>query len=149
MRPAMTEPAIELDSLADVPREQIGAKAANLGRLIAAGLPVPPGLVIPAAAAGASVEEQRALLARVRELAADLGERLAVRSSALLEDRAMAAAPGVFESVLEVRPEGLEAAVRAVWAAASAPLTRAYARAHGVEDVPVAVIVQQDRKSVV
>ncbi|HEX4451969.1 MAG TPA: PEP-utilizing enzyme [Kofleriaceae bacterium] len=137
-----------------------GGKAAGLAKLIAAGLPVPPGFAISSAAfdhvaqlaggeldhAGHAFEQAAArieaaqpdFVAEVRARAAALGHVI-VRSSATIEDGASGAAPGVFESIRE--PGDVWAAVRAVWLAALAPLAAAYARRRSGE-IHVGVIVQ-------
>lgn len=85
-----------------------GRKAATLARLAAAGFPVPPGVVVPAA-----LMEQAA--ARERDVPADVAADLlssvrawgdvplAVRSSGVDEDGAHASYAGLFTSVLNVR----------------------------------------------
>jgi phosphohistidine swiveling domain-containing protein len=77
----------------------------------------------------------------VRERASALG-RLAVRSSASLEDGARGAAAGVFASVIDVAPEAVWDAIRMVWTSALTPLAIAYARRRAA-DVSIAVIVQR------
>jgi hypothetical protein len=62
---------------------EVGAKAANLGRLAREEFPVPPGLVVTPAAQGRWEEARTRLL----EAAAELGaERFAVRSSGTAEE---------------------------------------------------------------
>ncbi|HEY0192946.1 MAG TPA: PEP-utilizing enzyme [Kofleriaceae bacterium] len=143
-----------------------GAKAHGLARLIAAGLPVPDGLVIEPAAFDAIAELAmpdepdaigHVLGAAARriaeaELPAALVEAaarwlagagpLAVRSSASIEDRAGGAAPGVMTSVIDVAPGDVWRAVREVWTSALTPLAVAYARRHRAR-LSVAVIVQR------
>jgi len=142
-----------------------GAKAVGLARLMAAGLPVPDGFVVdrdgfaeiagiePAgpddighalAASGRRIAAAvigAELDAEVRARAVALG-RLAVRSSASLEDGEHGAAAGVFASVTDVAPDDVWAAIRAVWTSALTPLAAAYARRR---DAPLAlaVIVQR------
>lgn len=142
-----------------------GAKAHGLARLIAAGLPVPDGFVLERGAfrevAGASdiapdaighalaeageriahAALPEAVDREVRARAAALG-RLAVRSSASLEDGALASAAGVFLSVTDVAPEDVWSAVRAVWTSALTPLAVAYARRRAAA-ITIAVIVQR------
>jgi pyruvate,water dikinase len=153
-----------------------GGKAHGLARLLAAGLPVPDGFVLDAqafhgiaavdptgglapdalghaleAAAQriASAAIPAALDREVAERAAALG-RLAVRSSASIEDGALGAAAGVFASLTDVAPGEVWHAIRAVWTSALTPLAVAYARrradATGVPAIAVpaiAVIVQR------
>jgi pyruvate,water dikinase len=140
---------VSLADLARAPRPHglVGGKAANLGRLLAAGVPVPAGWVLttqahalPAAGRDAAI----AALAAAIE-AAGVRSPLAVRSSSTMEDRPGAAAPGLFASRLGVAARDLAAAVHAVWASAGTPLVRAYAEARqGVPGghIGMAVIVQ-------
>jgi len=142
-----------------------GAKAHGLARLIAAGLPVPPGFVLeaqvfrqvaglaeldPEAIGHALAElEQRIAIAElpgdvdreVRTRTAALG-RLAVRSSASIEDGELGSAAGVFASVTDVAPEDVWQAIRGVWRSAITPLAVAYARRRGAA-IAIAVIIQR------
>jgi phosphohistidine swiveling domain-containing protein len=125
-----------LEALASGPRpaSEIGGKAFHLARLVAAGLPVPDGFVIAAPAETAA----RSGIARA---AADLGEPLAVRSSASIEDGAERAAPGLFATRLGVRAGEIMDAVAEVVASASGPAVTAY-----LGDAPppaMAVVVQR------
>lgn len=155
----MDELVLSLEELARAPRPRdlVGGKAASLGRLIAAGVPVPGGLALSAQAHALDEDGRAAAIdalasrvrgweqARAAERAGSEGARLAVRSSAAVEDRLAAAAPGVFASRLNVTLDELPAAVRAVWASAETPLWRAYARARGLDLgglVRMAVVVQ-------
>src|SRR6185503_15676748 len=124
--------------------------------LIAAGVRVPEGFVLdarafrevagidltdgdPAAigealdAAGHRIEdaEPPAELDREVSACASVLGRLAVRSSASIEDGEQGAAPGVFASVTDVAPEQVWSAIRAVWSSALSPLAAAYARRRG------------------
>lgn len=141
---AMDDLLISLADLAAAPppRALVGGKAAGLARLVAAGVPVPAGVVLTTRAAALPAAEQDALLRTLEERARALGEVLAVRSSATIEDDVAAAAPGIFLSRLDVAPADVAAAVRAVWASAHAPLVRAYTRDRGMAHVDMAVIIQ-------
>jgi len=142
-----------------------GAKASGLARLIATGLPVPDGFVLDSGvfhriagiaqvapdAIGHALAEAGERIAHealpaelereVRARAAALG-RLAVRSSASIEDGALGSAAGVFASVTDVAPEDVWDAVRAVWTSALTPLAVAYARRRAAA-IAIAVIVQR------
>jgi pyruvate,water dikinase len=142
-----------------------GAKAHGLARLIAGGLPVPDGFVLDSGAfhriagvaevapdaIGHALAEAGERIAHaalpaeldreVRARAAPLG-RLAVRSSASIEDGALGSAAGVFASVTDVAPEDVWDAVRAVWMSALTPLAVAYARRRAAA-IAIAVIVQR------
>lgn len=151
-----------------------GGKARGLARLVAAGLPVPEGWVLDdrafRAAAGDAGAEDRArwmdpdaighalgaaaerleaaelppeLVAEVCARARALG-RLAVRSSAAIEDGEAGAAAGVFASRVAVPPGEVWPAVRAVWSSALTPLAVSYARLRGDAAAPaIAVILQR------
>jgi len=105
---------------------RVGGKAEGLSRLLALGLPVPPAVIVPvgADAADASV------------LVRELGEPLAVRSSAVGEDARDRSAAGQYETLLDVRMQDVREAIEHVRA------STARARAYGGGD-EVAVIVQR------
>jgi pyruvate,water dikinase len=130
-----------------------GAKAANLARLIAAGLPVPDGFVVgddrevvALDEVGHQLEQERQRIAdeaedvAIVERATRIAGTLAVRSSASLEDGDAGSAAGVFESVVNVRSRDVWAAIRAVRTSALTPLAAAYGRGQAIA---IAVIVQR------
>ncbi|MGE5047815.1 MAG: PEP/pyruvate-binding domain-containing protein [Deltaproteobacteria bacterium] len=150
---------------------RFGPKAANLAALTRAGLPTPGGFAVDADAyqrqmralglEGARADDRRralevrmALLERpvAGGIAAPLLEAWramplpgAVRSSALVEDRAGASFAGQFESYLGLSDEGdLLTAVRACWAALWSTRALRYMASHGLDpaDTAMAVIVQ-------
>jgi pyruvate,water dikinase len=82
-----------------------------------------------------------ALDREVAERAAALG-RLAVRSSASIEDGALGAAAGVFASLTDVAPGDVWHAIRAVWTSAITPLAVAYARRRAAA-IAIGVIIQR------
>ncbi len=103
--------------------EQLGSKAANLARLLAAGFPVPPGFVVPAGAFARWEQVQAALPAAAEALG---GGRLAVRSSAVAEDLAGASYAGLYETFLDVGRDHLADAVRRCWESATSQRVTAY-----------------------
>jgi phosphohistidine swiveling domain-containing protein len=149
----------------------VGGKAASLLRLAAAGLPVPPALVLTtdlfhalregAPALPASLDTPSALAAASAagaalsaapwpagfedELAAALsalgGARFSVRSSAAIEDRADALGAGIFLSRTDVARDDVAAAAREVFAAALAPAALAYAARRGLTTADLAMAV--------
>ena len=135
---------LALDRGEPAPLEQIGGKARGLAQLFAFGLPVPPAAVLTTEAherwrqAGRIADEDRHAL---KDVLAQLGDPLAVRSSAVDEDAGDRSAAGQYESVIGVR--GLDevlAAVEHCWRAADAERASAY---RGGEASRVALVVQR------
>jgi rifampicin phosphotransferase len=131
--------------------ERVGTKAANLGELSRLGLLVPDGFVIDPRAAsafenqetkeGLDAETNRLILEAFHALRTD---RVAVRSSANVEDSDASSFAGVFETILNVDVDGLINAVIRCWSSSTAPRVLAYCDARGVLpiEIRVAVIVQ-------
>ncbi len=143
-----------------------GPKAATLARLLAAGLPVPEGAVLPAEAyraalAAAGVADAAARVATAdesgaRRLAVEVRLGLtraplalappkapvAVRSSALLEDTPRGGAAGQFETFLGIgdAPD-LVTAVRACWASLWSTRALRYLRERGLDPAGTAMAV--------
>lgn len=145
-----------LDRLTDLDRRQAGNKAANLARLLALGLRVPPGFVI---LVGAQEMPQDELWAQVnaayrRLLAVNFpagGSKLvAVRSSGQEEDGARASYAGQFRSVLGVGDEAaLQEAIQSCWESAGAAGVQSYRVARGENErsgLPVLVQRQVDAR---
>lgn len=124
---------IETLRLADAP--VVGGKAAGLGELCAAGLPVPPGFVL-LPGDGAPEEEAAALEAAYAELARRVGRPepvVAVRSSARGEDGAEASFAGQYTTLLGVSGlPALREAVAACRASAEAAHLEAYRHRRGL-----------------
>jgi pyruvate,water dikinase len=127
--------------LGDVRRSdavQVGGKAASLGELIAAGVRVPEGVVLGTEVADMSAGERALLL---KTTVAELGDGpFAVRSSGVTEDGADRSFAGIYETVLDVTPDGLAGAVDRCLASAHARRAAAY---RGEEDGRIAVIIQR------
>jgi rifampicin phosphotransferase len=121
-----------------VDRTVLGGKAAVLGELLAAGFPVPPGIVVTAAALN-----DPDLDTRLTSLAGRIGgDRFAVRSSGTAEDLPDASYAGLYETYLNVPATGLSAAVRRCFAAAASERISAYHERHGGGAATMAVLVQ-------
>ncbi|WP_020575337.1 PEP/pyruvate-binding domain-containing protein [Actinopolymorpha alba] len=160
-----------LIDLADAESATSGGKAAVLGRLLQAGLPVPPGFVVPNAAyeeavagldlteadtAGRLVEQAPlasplvdAISHALNRLAGPSGEAyVAVRSSATSEDTADASAAGQHDTFLGISgPDRVADAVRKCWASLWSRRAVGYRRWQAA-DVPAgspttAVLVQR------
>lgn len=124
-----------LGSLRIADAADVGAKAASLGELLAAGFRVPDGIVLDADAASMTREDRRAQL---REVELGTGP-FAVRSSGIAEDGSQQSYAGMYETVLDVAPEDLADATERVLASAAAARVAAY---EGPSDRRMAVIVQ-------
>lgn len=108
-----------------------GGKAASLGDLFQAGIPVPNGF-------GISIEAHREFrdapfsdefTAELEEAFTSLGaERVAVRSSAIAEDAGDASWAGQLESFLNTTEDQLEMMIRQCWASVESDHAKDYAR---------------------
>jgi pyruvate,water dikinase len=117
---------------------EVGGKAASLGELMADGVHVPDGVVLPAGVADLGPEERATLL---RDATVELGNGpFAVRSSGVSEDGTERSFAGMFESVLDVSRDALAAAVDRCLASAGTERLAGY-EADG--ETGMAVIVQQ------
>lgn len=170
--------------------ERAGGKGANLGEMINAGLPVPPGFAVTAAAYNAFLDDaglRQAIVERIssldvndhqalervaselqsairaaaipevirtgviaayRELVQTTGDqalRVAIRSSATMEDTAAASFAGMNRSFLNVRGEDdLLQKLKEVWASLYSPRVIFYRKQIGLSGEPaIAVVVQQ------
>jgi len=129
---------IKLSEAGTATRASVGGKAGVLGDLVAAGFPVPPGLVVTAATLdtdGWDID----LAAAARSLGA---ERFAVRSSGAAEDLPDASYAGLYETYLNITVDGLAQAVRRCFAAAGSERVTAYHQRHGGGQAVMAVLVQ-------
>jgi phosphoenolpyruvate synthase/pyruvate phosphate dikinase len=119
-----------------------GGKASGLSRLAALGLPVPPAVVLSAAAYTRwreTGELPGEALARALER---IGPPLAVRSSALDEDTEGRSAAGQYESVMGVQTlADLVAAVEACYRATESERARAY---RGAIEAELALVIQRE-----
>ncbi len=121
--------------------DQVGGKAAGLGELIALGARVPDGVVMTAAVSDVRAPEREAL---AQAAAAQLGAGpFAVRSSGIAEDGTEASFAGLFETVLDVSPDGLSAAVEHCLASGAGARVSAYAATSAGAERRLAVIIQR------
>jgi hypothetical protein len=154
---------IPLEAASD--RDRHGAKAANLSFLVLKRMNVPEGRVLPVDAfarqvatcdPAANLADELAsrplsgeLAAELRAIVTTLGGRVAVRSSATLEDGKTHSFAGQFLTVLNVGADGVEAAVRAVWASAFSDNVRAYLHRGDLDPrkLQMAVVLQRQLDS--
>ena len=102
---------LPLERAAEAGNAVVGAKAANLGRAMAAGLPVLPGFVITTTAVATCAAGRSAIVGRFSDDLAEAWSRLSdhgrlplvVRSSSPVEDQAGSSMAGRFTSVVGVR----------------------------------------------
>jgi rifampicin phosphotransferase len=127
--------------MADVP--EVGGKAAGLGELVAAGARVPGGVVLPVGVADLAADERAAL---ARGAVAELGAGpFAVRSSGIGEDAPDHSYAGMYETVLDVAPDGVAAAVDRCLTSSTGERVTSYG---GGINGRMAVIVQRMVRSV-
>ena len=125
----------DLRTLTEADRVGVGAKAVNLGRMMTAGLPVPPGFCIEV-----DVPTDHAAIADAYQALG--GGLVAVRSSAVGEDEAGTAAAGIYRTRLGVcGVKDLNAAIEDVRRSARAEQVRTYQV--GGPEPRMAVIVQR------
>ena len=138
-------------ALEDVSRlENCGNKAYRLAKMRAAGMPVPDGVVLTpafmtrmAAAPAATRHHELAWIWR------RLGNaRLAVRSSGSAEDGASHSFAGVFESVIDVDRDGLEAAIARVQASFEAARVSSYGFSAGAGNILIQRMVDAEYSGV-
>lgn len=119
----------------------VGGKAASLGAMLRAGLPVPDGFVVVAGAEHESFEVVSGeILTAFDQLGAEL---VAVRSSAVAEDSSDASWAGQMETYLNVAKRDVLERVQHCWQSAHSARATAYAQQHGSGQGQVAVVVQQ------
>ena len=117
---------------------EVGGKAGGLGDLLAEGVRVPDGVVLTAGATRMTADERRSLLQQVASALG--GGRFAVRSSGVAEDGKERSYAGMYETVLDVPAEGLEAAIDRVLASAGSARASEYGPALNGR---MAVIIQR------
>jgi phosphohistidine swiveling domain-containing protein len=134
----MSVPVYRLSDVRMEDAARVGGKAAGIGELFAASARVPDGVVLATGVSGMTPNERHRLLAAAAE---QLGAGpFAVRSSGVAEDGADRSFAGMFETVLDVAPDGLPAAADRVLASAEASRAAAY---DGADGARMAVIVQR------
>ncbi len=126
----------------------LGGKGANLARLEALGLPVPPWYAITTDAfqEGEITPGLEQAIRDAHALRIPDGAFVAVRSSAVGEDAAGESFAGLHDSFLYIKGwDRLFDAIRRVWASARNERALAYRRAKGIPEdrISMAVIVQQ------
>lgn len=141
------EPAlIDAADVQPAPPEQVGGKGKQLGLLRDYGLPVPDFFVIPSPWSrhrGGTFPPPLAALLQAELVARGwLDMPLAVRSSAVGEDGAVASFAGIFLSLLNIRGvSALTVAVSEIWASLDSPLAAAYRERMGLGGEPAMAVV--------
>lgn len=136
-------PPLPFDRIRESDRALVGGKAANLARLRNAGMPVPDGFAIPFSVVDRL--DEPTVRDEIATAFAKLACRVAVRSSAVVEDGATASYAGQFETVLKVDgEEELFEAIAFCHDSKNAVRVQAYRRRMGDTAEPnLAVIVQR------
>ena len=138
-----------LDDIQPGDGDAVGGKGLSLGRLVRAGLPVPPGFCVTSAAhrrlRGLPPRQDEALAAAILAAYRQLGGAVAVRSSATAEDGTTLSFAGQQETILGVRGEDeLLDAVARCWESLDSERAAAYRRQQGVaSELAMAVVVQR------
>jgi len=124
--------------------EDFGGKAVQLGAALRASLTVPPGFALSVRQVNQIAAGEPEAMAQARELLAQVGPSVAVRSSAVGEDSANASFAGQHLTALAVRTQdALVDAVKQVWASGRSEAALGYRRKLGWQGEPrVAVVVQ-------
>jgi len=131
--------------------ELVGGKGLSLGRMFAAGLPVPPGFCVTTTAYrrlhGHSPASDPSLIEQIGAAYRQLGGGLvAVRSSATAEDSAIASFAGQLNTILGVQGENdVCTAVARCWKSLHSERVAAYLRDRGIPDegLALAVVIQR------
>src|SRR5579884_3285060 len=131
--------------------ELVGGKGLSLGRMFAAGLPVPPGFCVTTTAYrrlhGHSPASDPSLIEQIGAAYRQLGGGLvAVRSSATAEDSAIASFAGQLNTILGVQGENdVCTAVARCWKSLHSERVAAYLRDRGIpaEGLALAVVIQR------
>jgi len=133
-----------LDQVTLKERPQVGSKAAILGTLRQAGLPVPDGFCIPLEAAQEEAGDLWSEIAQAYRLLAPDDGAVAVRSSGVEEDSPHASFAGQYETILNVRGmEALRSAIEQCWQSVHSPRVQAYQTRRGKRDHLLPVLVQR------
>lgn len=133
---------IPLKEIARADMGRIGGKAAHLGELMRAGLPVPDGFVVCGgqnARQHSPAEWTNGLLAAFDHLR---NEYVAVRSSAVNEDGKNASWAGQLNTFLYVPRRELVTRIEDCWRSAHSAHAVAYAHEHHLDPGQIAVIIQ-------
>jgi pyruvate,water dikinase len=141
---------LPFSAITDRDAAQVGGKALGLGRMAAAGLPVPPGFVVTTDAYrrlhAAGIRSDSAFAQAVLEAYRQLGGAVAVRSSATAEDGAEASFAGQQETLLGVHgDDALLSAIERCWKSLHAERAIAYRRQCGIADADLAMAVVVQR----
>jgi rifampicin phosphotransferase len=130
-------------------RPAVGSKAAVLGALMGAGIPIPDGFCIPSSvverlfSAGRGGAHWQVLQAAYEQLTKD-GGPVVVRSSAAGEDSRSASFAGLFETVTGIQQwDELVAALQRCWQSASAQRVKLYRERRETPPGALSVLIQR------
>ncbi len=118
----------------------LGGKGLSLVKMTKAGFVVPPGFVISASAQQRTPELDKEILRAFNKLGA---ERIAVRSSATMEDSRSTAWAGQLETYLNITENSLLDSVEKCWQSINSDRAKSYADQHNIKSGAVAVVVQK------
>lgn len=135
-----------LDQVTLEQRSQVGGKAAALGTLRQAGLPVPDGFCIPIEVTPDNLATCWVAIAAAYRRLALAGDTVIVRSSGVDEDSPEASFAGQYETVLDIHSaETLQSAIAHCWQAAQSFRVQTYLshHKHKHDDGRIALLVQR------
>jgi pyruvate,water dikinase len=126
----------------------VGGKGASLGELFRAGIPVPPGFVVSTDVYRQVYSGNKYLKDFQEEILSFFdglkAERVAIRSSATIEDSPTFSWAGQLESYLNVKKNKVLESVKMCWESTKSPRAIEYAKSQNIssEKLLVAVVVQ-------
>ncbi len=137
---------IPLSHLHKEDRGRVGGKAANLGELTRAGINVPPGF-------GVTIDVHRVyrdtgdlpmgLVDHIAQVRTALGGRIAIRSSATVEDGDKDSMAGVFTSHYIGEKDDIEGAVRSIYNQANSDEVKAVVEKKGSKPIDMGLVLQK------
>jgi len=126
----------------------VGGKAANLGLLRSAGLPVPEGFCVTIDAYDFFVENgvlPQDLVRQIEIIRELLGGKVAIRSSANCEDGDVLSMAGVFQSYYLTEQDNVEKVIEKIYLQAQSKEVRDFVRLHGIsgQEIKMGLVVQR------
>lgn len=146
-----TSKATSLEQISNMSVDLVGGKAANLGKLIRAGIQVPPGYLFDTTLFDKFISQKvvsKSIYKDIAQIRGSLGGAVALRSSGNCEDGDEISMAGVFETFYvqaKENQEQLETKVQNLYKQALSEEVEKYAELHGInpKQMKMALIVQK------